>query len=268
MIIDIEKVAALIKDIAAEEIVPRYGALKDADIDTKTGPSDFVTAADRGAEEKLEKALSNLYPAAGFIGEESVAGDMERVSALAGDGAFWVVDPVDGTRNFVESRPEFGVIVALVENGETRAGWIYAVPDDGFALGSKGDGASWRNERLTPLPASDAEFEGYRAVGSLKEPWKTRLTPRLREKFKTEPITCSAYGYIRLLTGERQFALYSRCHPWDHAAGQMMLSEIRGKSQYLDDGAPYLPLPTMGRPLLVAGNGENWRKVEDALLTY
>ena len=266
MIIDIEKVAALIKEIAAEEIVPRFGALNAADIDTKSGPSDFVTAADRGAEQKLEKVLSDLYPAAAFIGEESVAGNMDKVSVLAGDGAFWVVDPVDGTRNFVEGRPEFGVIVALVENGETRAGWIYAVPDDAFAVGSKGDGASWRNERLTPLPPEDRDFHGYRAVGSLKEPWKTRLTPRLREAFNTDPITCSAYGYIRLLTGARQFALYSRCHPWDHAAGQMMLGEIAGKARYLDDGAPYLPLPTMGRPLLVAGNGENWRKVEDTLL--
>ncbi len=266
MIIDPEKISKLIADIAAEEIMPRYGKLTDADIDTKTGPNDFVTKADRAAEEKLKIGLSDIYPGAIFIGEEGVAADPSVLDKLEGDGAFWIVDPVDGTRNFVQGRPEFGVIVALVENHETRAGWIYAVPDDAFAIGSKGDGATWRGEAMSPLQSSDGPLRGYRGLGNMKEPWKSRLTPGLRAAFETEPSRCAAYSYIKLLRGARDFALSSRCHPWDHAAGILMLTEIGGRAEYLDDGAAYTPRPSFGRPLLVSGSDGNWTRVCDTLL--
>lgn len=266
MIIDPQKIASLIEEIAAEEIAPRFGNLTNADIDTKTGPNDFVTLADRSAEEKLQQALAGIYPGAMFIGEEGAADDPSILTKLENEGPVWIVDPLDGTGNFVHGRPEFGTIVALVENGETRAGWIYAIPDQAFAIGSKGDGATWRGEALLPVPASDGQLNGYRAIGKLIEPWKTRLTQPLRAAFETEPTKCAAYGYINLIRGLRDFGLYSRCHPWDHAAGIMMLSEIGGRAEYLDDGAAYAPVPTIGRPLLVAGNPENWAHVRTTLL--
>ena len=266
MIVDLEKVASLIAEIAAEEIAPRFGKLTEADIDTKTGPNDFVTLADRGAEEKLQRALAGIYPGATFIGEEGAADDPSILENLGDDGAFWIVDPLDGTGNFVRGRPEFGTIVALVENGETRMGWIYAIPDQAFAIGSKGDGATWRGSKLTALVASDDQLKGYRAIGKLIEPWKSQLTQPLRGAFETEPTKCAAYGYINLIQGSRDFGLYSRCHPWDHAAGIMMISEIGGRAEYLDNAATYTPIPTIGRPLLVSGNQENWARVHNALL--
>jgi len=261
MIIDPDKVAAHIAEIAEEEIASRYGKLTTADIDTKTGPSDFVTAADHAAEERLERALGDLYPGAAFIGEETAAGAPAILEGLKGDGAFWIVDPLDGTRNFVQGRAEFGTIVALIENGEIRQGWIYAIPDKAFAIGSKGDGATWRGEALPPLSLMDRPLKGYRAIGNMAEPWKSRLIPKLREKFETEPVNCSAYGYISLVRGLHDFALYSRVHPWDHAAGVLMLGEIGGKAEYLDDASPYTPQATQGRPLLVAGNAACWEMV-------
>ena len=266
MIVDPQKIASLIAEIAAEEIAPRFGKLTDADIDTKTGPNDFVTQADRGAEEKLQRALAGVYPGATFIGEEGAADDPSILEKLNGDGAFWIVDPLDGTANFVNGRSQFGTIVALIENGETRAGWIYAIPDQAFAIGSKGDGATWRGDTLAPLATTDDRLKGYRAIGKLIEPWKSQLTQPLRALFETEPTKCAAYGYINLIRGRRDFGLYSRCHPWDHAAGIVMLTEIGGRAEYLDNEAAYTPIPTIGRPLLVSGNQENWARVRNALL--
>jgi fructose-1,6-bisphosphatase/inositol monophosphatase family enzyme len=266
MMIDPEKTAALIAEIAQEEIVPRYGRLADSEIDTKTSPSDFVTEADLATEKKLKKALCGLYPGATFIGEETVAANPDLLPKLGDEGAFWIVDPLDGTRNFVQGRPEFGTIVALVVNGETRIGWIYAIPDNAFAIGELGSGVSWRGKQLKTLSPSEDPLKGYRAIGNIIEPWKSRIVPKLRSGFETEAVTCSAYGYIHLITGDRDFALYSRTHPWDHAAGVLMVSEIGGRAEYLDTGEAYAPRPAIGRPLLVSGSQESWEAVSGVLM--
>ena len=265
MIIDPAKVASLIAEIADEEIAARFGNLAAGDIDTKTGPQDFVTEADRGAEARLARALTDLYPGSAFVGEELAADEPDVLSALDRDGAVWVVDPLDGTKNFIEGVKRFGSIIALIENGETRAGWIYAIPDQAFAVGSKGDGVTWRGERLPQPPTMNQALQGFRAIGNMNEPWKSTFVPRLRASLATETMRCSAYGYIDLVRGMRDFALYSRCHPWDHAAGILMLDEVAGCARYLDDGAPYKPLPTQGRPLLVAADQPRWNQVEKLL---
>jgi len=266
MIIDPEKTARVIAEIAEEEIAARFGRLADGEVDTKTGPKDFVTEADRAGEARLRKALLGLYPGAEFVGEESAAADPSVLDHLRGDKPVWVVDPLDGTANFVEGRKKFGTIVALVENGETRAGWIYAIPDKAFAITSKGDGAMWAGRSLAPLGAPEKPLVGYRAIGNMSEPWKSRLAPRLRSAFETAPMTCSAYGYIEMARGIKDFALYSRCHAWDHAAGVLMLREIGGRAEYVDDGETYAPLPTQGRPLLVTGSDDRWAIVRAALV--
>ena len=266
MIVDLEKVAAVIEEIAETEIAARFGKLSDGDIDTKSSPSDFVTQADRAAEAALEITLKDFYPGAGFVGEESVAGDPSRLNALGGEGAFWIVDPLDGTRNFVQQRKEFGTIVSLVVDGTIRAGWIYAIPEKKFAIASKGEGVRWAGKMLGPLPSPTDAMIGYRAIGNMEEPWKSTLIPRLKESFETAPAHCSAYGYLNLIRGSKDFGLYSRCHPWDHAAGVLMLHEIGGRAEYLDDGSDYAPLASQGRPLLIAGSAARFERVRSVLL--
>jgi len=266
MIVDPEKVAGVIEEIAEEEIAARFGKLAEHEIGTKTSPDDFVTEADLAAEKKLAVALSDFYPGATFIGEERTAADPALVRKLElKDGAFWIVDPLDGTRNFVQGRPQFGTIVALVVDGETHNGWIYAIPDKGLAIGEKSEGATWRGERLGSVAPKQGPLQGYRAIGNMLEPWKSQIVPRLRENFETESMSCSAYAYVQLIQGQRDFALYSRAHPWDHAAGVLMLTEVGGRAEYLDDGSPYAPVATQGRPMLAAGNMETWRKVAEAV---
>ncbi len=265
MIVDHDKVAAVIEEIAGAEILSRFGKLEKGDIDTKTGPNDFVTEADRTAEAALRRALQDIYPAAGFIGEEGVAADPSILNALEGDGAFWIVDPLDGTRNFIEKKKEFGTIVALVVDGVTRAGWIYAAPDNKFAIGIRGEGATWDGGPLTPVGAGPEPLRGYRAIGNLAEPWKSNIVPKLKSRFVTQPTRCSAYAYVKMLRGEEQFGVYSRCSPWDHAAGVLMLGEIGGHAAYLDDNAPYRPVATQGRPLVAAANSSDFKKLAETL---
>ncbi|MEM8772816.1 MAG: inositol monophosphatase family protein [Pseudomonadota bacterium] len=265
MIVDIDKVSEIIADVAEAEIASRFGNLSAADVATKSSPSDFVTEADKAAETALARALNDIWPGAAFVGEESVADDPSVLSNIETDGALWIVDPLDGTRNFVNVTPEFGSIVALVVDGDIRAGWIYAIPDRKMLSASFGDGACWDGQALAPLSSPSGPLRGYRAIGNMEEPWKSRLIPNLRAGFETEPAHCSAYSYIRMALGDYDFALYSRCWPWDHAAGALILREVDGRSEYLDTGAPYRPVPTQGRPLLIAGGADRWLTVRDTL---
>lgn len=266
MIVNLENIAALIEEIAQEEIAARFGRLTDHDIDTKTGPNDYVTEADRAAEARLQKALCGALPGSKFVGEELASRDPAAMDILSDDDPIWIVDPLDGTSNFVHGRERFGSIVALVEKQEIRAGWIYAIPDQAFAMGSKSDGASWKGDMLQAFEVDPAPRKGFRAIGSLDEVWRERLSAPLKAHFDASALRCSAYGYIDLLNGKRSFGVFARCWPWDHAAGAMMLGEISGRVEYLDNGEAYFPRATHGRPLLAASSDAIWRETASILL--
>ena len=258
MIIDAEKVATMIADIAEEEVAPRFGKLKPEEIREKTSPSDLVTEVDVAMEHALEAALKDVYPAAVMIGEEKAAADPSSVEALRGDGAFWIVDPLDGTRNFVQGVEQFGTIVALVENGETRMGWIYAAPEKKTAIAVLGEGASWDGEVIIPQAPKAEKLIGWRSIGWLTPEWRPRILPNLKEHFDTSSGHCSAYGYINTAFGDVDFKISSRIYPWDHAAGVLIVTETGGVAAYLDDDAPFQPAPWADRPLLVTAKGRDW----------
>ncbi len=266
MIVDPDKVASLIAEIAEAEIMPRFGNLDPEEIRQKSSPSDLVTQVDEAVEAALEKALKGIYPAAAMIGEEMAAADPAIVDALEGDGAFWIVDPLDGTRNFVRGVPEFGTIVALVENGETRMGWIYAAPERKCAVAERREGAVWDGAKLTPTPQKGPTPEGWRSVGWLTEPWRDRIKANLNGPVVTSPGHCSAYGYLAVARGLKDFKISSRIHPWDHAAGALIVAEVGGRTAYLDDRSPYVAAPSRDRPLLVSAAGRDWGAIADALV--
>lgn len=269
MHLDPEKVAAVIVDIAEREIAPRFGQLKPEEIREKSSASDLVTEVDEATERALTIALSDLYPGATVIGEESAAANPKLGDALQGDGVFWIVDPLDGTRNFVQGRKEFGTIVALVENGVTRMGWIYAVPEQKCAIAVEGSGANWDGVTITPkqstAEADNGRLNGLRSIGWLTPDWKKVIVDNLSSEFSTNAHHCSAYGYLMTALGEVDFKLSSSIHPWDHAAGALLVAETGGQARFVDDFSDYKPAPSDYRPLLVSASGRDWQSITDTL---
>lgn len=265
MIVDVEKVAELIAEIADEHIMARYGRLNAEEIREKAGPHDLVTDVDELVEEALENALRGVHPGAGFIGEELAAKDPEAANVLTGEGAFWIVDPIDGTRNFVRGVDEFGVIVAYAENGETRAGWIYAAPEAACAIGEKGEGATWRGERIGRRQSQRETLVGLRSLGNLPRERQARMRQVLKENFDSRPNQCAAYAYISILRGDTDFKISSLIHAWDHAAGALMVTESGGEAAFLDTGERYHPMGSVAEPLLVTGLSRDWRAIAEKL---
>src|SRR5689334_19165448 len=124
------RVTELIDRVAASVVMPSFRALRPEDIHSKNtpgDPEDLVTIVDKAAERSLIQGLSGLVPGAAFVGEEAVCENPTILSALNQTAPAWLIDPVDGTKNFARGNADFGVMLALVQHGITHAAWI-AVP--------------------------------------------------------------------------------------------------------------------------------------------
>src|SRR3546814_8953683 len=86
--------------------------------------SDLVTVVDVAVEKRLTARLTDLLPGSLVVGEEAVHAEPALMDQLASDAPVWILDPIDGTRNFAHGCPVFAIMVALAQGGESIAGWI------------------------------------------------------------------------------------------------------------------------------------------------
>lgn len=261
-----ERVAAIISEVAEAEMLPHYRKLGAGAVKTKEGPTDLVTVVDVAMEKELRRRLLDLTPGAAFVGEEAAAADPAIADGIARAERCWIVDPLDGTRNFVNGLDEFGTIVAFVENGVTTGGWIFAAPMRDTAIAALGAGVIWRGERVRTAPQAPEKPSGLRSTGWLLPEWRDRLVSSLKRNTASKPGHCSAYAYLKLIKGEVDFKLSSRIHAWDHAAGALMLKELSGEARWLDTRELYAPQKSEDRPLLATAPGRDWSGIAGLLL--
>ncbi|MBU0859915.1 MAG: inositol monophosphatase, partial [Alphaproteobacteria bacterium] len=154
--IDPEKVAQILREVAEQCIMPRYKQLQQGEISSKTGPNDLVTIADREAEIALEDRLTRLIPGSLVVGEEGVSeGRVSTELIKSKDTIVWVVDPVDGTYNFVHGKAEFGMLLACVVNGDVIHGWLYDILGNRMLIAEKGKGAFINGQRIQTAAPKD-----------------------------------------------------------------------------------------------------------------
>jgi fructose-1,6-bisphosphatase/inositol monophosphatase family enzyme len=263
---DPDRTGAIIAEVAESEMLPHYRNLAAESVKTKDSPTDLVTIVDETVERTLRKRLLELTPGAAFIGEEGAAADPKIAGAIRTASSCWIVDPLDGTRNFVNGVDEFGTIVAFVENGVTTGGWIYAAPLRATAIAVRGEGVTWRGAPPVISPQREETPSGLRSVGWLKPEWRDRIVASLKSNLSSRPGHCSAYAYLKLMAGEVDFKLSSRIHAWDHAAGALMLEELGGRACWLDTKQNYAPQESEDRPLLATAPGRDWAEIASRLL--
>ena len=260
----IDPVAGIIRRVASDEILPRFRALSTADIREK-GPGDLVTVADEAAEVALEAALTDLLPGSTVVGEEGATRDPSVVDRLNQPAPVWVIDPIDGTANYAAGREPFGVIVALVQNRRTVAGWIYLPATDVMITAVSGGGAWIGDDRVSvgperPPSAMSAVF----TMPAKKTGARRSVAEALsRAVGSYGAMTCVAAHYIDLARGATQVALFSRLKPWDHAAGMLIHAEAGGHAAGLD-GRTYVPVHQV-MPFLVAPTEADWRTLRQAI---
>lgn len=160
-------VTAAILEAVETAILLRFQSLDTADISTKSGPNDFVTIADQEAEEILSARLRTIRSDAAVVGEEAAAEDPDILTRLRRPGAAWVIDPIDGTGNFVAGQDAFAVVVALVEDGKTQMGWTHHPLSGDTIWAAVGEGVWQGAEQLGLLSAPSQDI--WNAVRALAD---------------------------------------------------------------------------------------------------
>ena len=218
-------------------ILPRWQGLAAHEITAKAA-DDAVTVADHESEAILFERLSALLPDAALVGEEAAHADPALLDRLSAD-LCWIVDPLDGTNNFAEGKPPFGVLVALCDGGETQAGWILDGLSGRFCHAVRGQGAFIDGERIA---ARASGLEPPIAAISLifMDPERRAAVQRhIAPHYALVDIPrCAAEQYPRLALGQNDVSIFERTLPWDHAAGVLFLNEAGGRAARMD-GAPY-----------------------------
>jgi myo-inositol-1(or 4)-monophosphatase len=217
---------------AAGELIGRGRPARVEVADTKSSPTDVVTAMDRAAEELIGDLLARARPDDALFGEEGGR-------TAGGSGLTWVIDPIDGTVNYLYGLPAYAVSVAVVTGDPGRAGawWPVAGCVHNPATGetwtaASGEGAFLDGVRLDPPPAPDLAQAlvgtgfGYRAQDRLAQ---ARLLAGLLPQVRDIRRIGSAALDLCAVAGGRLDAFYERgLNVWDIAAGLLMVTEAGG----------------------------------------
>jgi fructose-1,6-bisphosphatase/inositol monophosphatase family enzyme len=267
----LEALGELLKEVSEREILPRWKHLAEADIiskATESDPEDLVTVADRAAERFLTERLPELWPDSVVVGEEAVAQTPSVLEAVHGERPVWLVDPIDGTKNFAAGSGSFGVMVALVERGESLLSGIYLPVEADLYLAERGSGATWNGQRFAARAPGSAELTGTLYTRLMPPAVRSSLNARPENLVLAESPQCAAFEYTRLARGERDFALFYRLFPWDHVPGALIVREAGGVARHPQRSDPGEYGARDARPmLLVAPDAARWETVRRALFS-
>lgn len=243
---------------AARAITRDFGEVANLQVSQK-GPADFVTRADRKAEDVVRDELKKARPQWGFLLEE--AGEIPGK-----DGQHvWVVDPIDGTTNFIHGIPHFAVSIGLTRNGEPVAGVVYNPITDELFAAERGGGAYLNDRRIRVSGRRDI----HDAVIACGMPHRARGN---HAEFRAElaQVQAKASGIRRAGTASLDLAWVAAgrldgywergLKPWDICAGIVLVREAGGFVADID-GA----VDVMATGNIMAGNEHMSKELGDCL---
>lgn len=211
--------------------------------------ANLVTEADFASQETIHNHIKQRYPDHGFLGEEGLDQPSENSPYR------WIIDPLDGTSNYVHRFPYYCVSIALEKNGELIVGVIYDPNRDEMFTAQKGQPAQLNGKQINPTTDVNS-LKTAMAVASL--PVATRVENPAVARFLTVlPLVQSlqrtgsaALNLAYVACGRIDLYWSSSLHPWDMAAGALIVEQAGGQVSRLDNS----PFQVAG-PEILASNG-------------
>jgi myo-inositol-1(or 4)-monophosphatase len=207
---------------AGEMLVDRFSTVKSV---SWKGRGNIVTDVDTSVEREMRRMLLAEYPTVGFLGEESAG-------ARADEGYVWIVDPLDGTRNYASGIPFYSTVIGLALDGETLVGVNFDPARDEMFEAEKGKGAflngepigiSERSKIEDGILGMDLSYNNEGAVNGLevvRTIWPGMQTARI--------MGSSALGISYAAAGRTDLYFHHQLAPWDQVAGMLLVEEAGG----------------------------------------
>ncbi len=224
-----KNVTAITKEVSGF-IKNNAGKLRQEDIEEK-GLHDMVSYVDRGSEEMIKKALKELLPEAGFIAEESGNDLAARFN--------WIIDPLDGTTNFVHGVPLYSISIALQEAGEIVLGVVHEVNLDECFYAWKG-GTAYCNGQEIKVSKTEKLDASLIATGfpyydfTRMEPYLKVFDQLMRNSRGIRRLGSAAVDLAYVACGRFEVFYEYGLHPWDVAAGAFIVAQAGGKLSGFD----------------------------------
>ncbi|WLD95012.1 inositol monophosphatase family protein [Alkalihalobacillus sp. AL-G] len=196
-------------------------------IETKSNADDLVTNMDREIEGFLINKINENYPDHKILGEEGIG---EKIDSLK--GTVWLIDPIDGTMNFVHQQTNFAISIGVYNEGIGMVGIIYNVVYDEMFYAIKGEGAYLNGRELPKL--SDVMIE--ESIVAVNATWITEnrridpsvLAPIVKKCRGTRSYGSAAIELAFVAAGRLDAYITMRLSPWDFAAGKILIEEVGG----------------------------------------
>lgn len=209
---------------------------------SRKGAGDFVTKADLAAEKIIKEELMEARPTYGWLAEEGGAEEGTDPTRR------WIVDPLDGTTNFLHGLPHWAVSIALEHKGQIVAGVIYDAAKDEMYVAEKGMGA-WMNDQRLRVSSRNQMIEGVFATG-IPFGGRSDLPDTIKEIAKVAPAVAgirrwgsAALDLAYVAAGRYEGYWERRLNAWDLAAGIVLVREAGGFIEPL----------TLGKDILADG---------------
>jgi myo-inositol-1(or 4)-monophosphatase len=243
---------------AARSLKRDFGEVENLQVSLK-GPANFVTAADRRAEETLRAELARARPGYGFLGEEGGRHDGSDKSHT------WIVDPLDGTTNFLHGIPHFAVSIGLERAGTMVAGVVYNPVADDLFVAERGKGAFLNDKRLRVAARKRLQDSvigcGLPHYGRGDLPLGLREIGAVQDKVAGLRRFGAASLDLAYVAAGRLDGYWERnLSPWDMAAGMLLVREAGGFVCDIDGGDAMF-----AKRHIVAGNEAIQRQLQALL---
>lgn len=220
-------------DLKVKEWVKEAGQLiknsfsKTLTIQTKSNQNDLVTEIDKSTEQFFIHKIRETYPEHKIVGEEGLGDKLKNE-----EGIIWIIDPIDGTMNFVHMQRDFAISIGIYENGIGQIGIIYDVIRDELYHTIKNNGVFMNDIALKPLD----EVNVSKAIIGMNATWVTenkRIDPQVLGELVKDVRGTRSYGSAAIelasvAAGRLDAHISLRLAPWDFAAGKLLVEELGG----------------------------------------
>ena len=263
----IKYISNLLIEVNKLVVLKYYKDLESRQISTKSSEDDYVTIADKESEEFIVRKLIGFLNVNHYIGEETSYLNKNEYKSIKDQSLSWVIDPIDGTKNYIKGKKEFCSMISLISNAIPIATFIYYPLKDLLVYAFKGFGAysiDTKTNKITNLKIQKTNISNVLGSGGTKgieEPLRQLVLNNLRKHTNRLFIGSAGIETIMLASNEIQFVFHGRVTPWDHSPLDLITKEAGGCVYMANDKTEFNAFSE--GPIIAASNYKIWKSIRD-----